>query len=131
MRTRNRCNRRRGILGIVRAAQRRDADKARDLDLGATGHSQKRAVAYGHAIHDRVPRRNADNPPRPLLDMVGDQPGGTGIDPHHGYTRRIDEPALDVAVTLESAMPVDMVGTDIEEDADRRVEARRQLDLIG
>src|SRR5205814_8318309 len=41
------------------------------------------------------------------------------------------EALLDRRVVLDRAVPVEMIGADIEQDADRRIERRREVDLVG
>src|SRR6266568_1960873 len=50
-----------------------------------------------------------------------------------GAVRRdaFDQPRLDRRVTRDRAVPIEMVRRDIEQDADRGIEARREIDLIG
>ena len=51
------------------------------------------------------------------------------VDPDDGEIGRGDEPLLDRRVVLHRPVPVEMVRRDVEEDADRRPQARREVDL--
>ncbi len=51
------------------------------------------------------------------------------VDPDDGCVRPRDEPLLDGRVVLHRSVPIEMIGRKIEENADRRRERRRKVDL--
>ena len=67
---------------------------------------------------------------RPLpLEPVGDGSAPVVVDDDDRARRLGDEPLLDPGVAVEGAVAVEVVGRDVEENADRRVDARRKVDL--
>ncbi len=53
------------------------------------------------------------------------------VDADQGPCGARDQPFLDGRVMLQRAVPIEVVGADVEQDPDRGREARREVDLIG
>ncbi len=124
-----------GILGIVPAPQRADAADARERSRLAAGLGFHDAIGLGvepmlEPPQHRDSRHVLAGPFEPVCDFL--RPFVVDTD-DGGAVRRnaFDQPRLDGRITLDRAVPIEMVRRDIEQDADRRVEARREIDLIG
>ena len=69
-----------------------------------------------------------------LVEPVGDVAAPAVIDADDRGALRLhagDQPRLHGGVMLQRAVAIDMVFADIEENADRRIERGRQIDLVG
>ena len=53
------------------------------------------------------------------------------VDADDGGLAAGDQPFLDVGIMLHRAVAVEMIGRQVEQDAGRRIERRRQIDLVG
>jgi hypothetical protein len=116
-------------LGVVRAAQGADAG-----EVGDGARFARRRLDHGAAYGDDVSLAARLGRDRAKVRPCFGQPpsdGGTCrvVDADHGRLGTGDQPLLDGGVTLHGAVPVEMIGRDVEEDADARPQRRRQIDL--
>ena len=65
----------------------------------------------------------------PLLDALGDGAAALVVDADAGLLGLDDQPLLDRGVVLHRAVAVEVVGRDVEQHADGRLQRRRQVDL--
>ncbi len=71
-------------------------------------------------------------PPHLALDRALEDVGTHRVvDADQGPFGALDQPFLDGGVMLHGAVPIDVVGAEVEQHADRGREARREVDLIG
>ena len=125
----HRGNRGRGILCIVIAAQRRDPGETGDPARGSVRCGEKLALRGIDALRQRPSRRDANDPPRGPLEPVGDRLRAVIVDRYDRRSRGGHQPLLDGGVARQRAMAVEVVGRDVEEDTDARVDAGREIDL--
>ncbi len=124
-------DRRDDVLRVVRAAQRgKPADIEESLRHAALG--RKNLGTGGIDAVEQPPlHRHADDAAPGARDPLGDRRAPFVIDRDDRRRGRRDEPLLDAGVCRHGAMPVEMVGRDVEEHADGRIERRREIDLEG
>ncbi len=122
-----------GVLRVVLPAQRADALKAEGRAGLAVFHLDQRAAFGINAGFDRLPDRNAPHS-RLRRKRFGDRRADLVIDADHGGILRPqpgENPRLDLGVMVERAVPVEMVGRDVQQAGGIGIEARRQVDLEG
>ena len=119
----------RGVLRIVIAAQRGDAGETGDPARGAVRCGEQLALRRIDAFRQRPPRRDADDPPGGPLEPVGDRLRAVIVDRDDCRSRCGHQPLLDGGVARQRAVAVEVIGRDVEEDADARVDAGRKIDL--
>ncbi len=103
-----------------RCARRRRPHDGFALDIDAVGQR----VLHGDPHHALAG----------LIEPVGDVAAPAVIDADDGRALRLhagDQPRLHGGIMLQRAVAVDMVFADIEQNADRRIERGRQIDLVG
>ena len=119
----------RGVLRIVMAAQRGDAGETGDPARGSVRCGEQLAIRAIDALRQRPSRRDANDPPRGPLEPVGDRLRAVIVDRDDGRSRGGHQPLLDGGVARQRAVAVEVIGRDVEEDADARVDAGRKIDL--
>ncbi len=124
-------HRRGGVLGIVGAAQRADAGKAGDPRRGAVGDRDDIGTGGIDAVGQRPAGGDAHDALAGTRHAVGDRLRRPVVDGDHRHVGIGDQALLDRGIGLEGAVAVEMVGREVEQHADRRVEARREIDLEG
>ncbi len=124
------------VLRIVLAAQGGDAGEvAQHLGLRV---GLVFAFPYDlRAAHEITPRQRVlggnrydvglglIEPPLPIASVQ------LIVDADQRQIRLRDQPLLDRGVVLDRAVTIEMIRADVGENADRRIEARREIDLIG
>ncbi len=118
-----------GVLCVVRAAQRTDAIEISQLHgkAGAVGTDERRLQ---HGIAGRELMLGAQGTGRALRHAaLQDRAASIVIDADAGDVRAHDEAFLDGCVIFDCAVPVEVVGRDVQEHADGGFECRRQVDL--
>ena len=122
-------DRRRRVLGVVGAAERADAGDVGE-GLRAGGIDAKQGGAFGeHPLRIEPLGRDADERLAPIGAARRDGAAERVVDADDGEIGRGDEALLDRRVLRDRAVPVEMVRRDVEEDADRRLQAWCEVDL--
>ncbi len=122
------------VLRIVQAAQRADAADPRHLAARAARRAQNGFALDIDAVGQRIFHGDADHALARLLDPVGDVAAPAVVDADDRGAVRLhagDQPLLHRGVMLQRAVAIDMVLADVEQDADRGIERRRKIDLVG
>ena len=122
------------VLRIVHAAQRSDAAEQREPVRGAAGGLHDPPGLDIDAVGERAAHRHAHHPLARALDAVGRGLAPVVVDADDGRAVLLhagDQPLLHRRVVRQRAVTVEVVLADIDQDADRRIERRREVDLIG
>ena len=116
----------------MRTAQRADAADLHDRARGAAGRAHH-AVAFDvEAVGERLAHRDPLDALASLLDAVGDRLAQIVVDAHDRAAAILharDQPLLDRRIVRERAVAVEVILGDVEQDADRRIERGREIDL--
>lgn len=121
-----------GILSIVGATQGSDAGNREAVQHRAGLHPDNVCALQAQAIGKRIADRQAHHEAAGALGAVGHGLSEAIVDADDRRAARLDagdQPFLDAGIGLQRAMAVQMVGRDVQADADRGVERRRQVDL--
>ena len=118
----------------MHAAQRADAADTRDGARAAARGLHDLLGLDIEPVGERPAHRDAHHALARALDAVGRRRAPVVVDAddrgavllHAG-----DQPLLDRRVVRERAVAVEVVLADVDQDADRRIERRRKIDLIG
>ena len=122
------------VLRIVHAAQRSDAAEQRDLGAAAARGLHDPPRFDSDAVGERTAHRHAHDALARLLDAVGGGLAPVVVDADNRRAVLLhagDQPLLHRGVVRERAVAVEMILADVDQDADRRIERRREVDLIG
>jgi hypothetical protein len=121
----------RRVLCIVPPAQGRNAGEIGDASFLARAETHDPgAVNVVAAVEDRLRRNQVGGPSRPFPPLGR----RSGIAIVHRDHRRIGirhHTLLDGGVILHRAVAVEMIGRDVEQNADRRLQRGREIDLVG
>ena len=123
-----------GVLRVVHAAQRADPAERGDGARAAAVRLHDLLGLHIEAVGERVPHRDAHHALAGARDAVGGGLAPIVVDADDGgavLLRAGDQPLLDGGVVGKRAVAVEVVFGDVDQDADRGVERRRQVDLIG
>src|SRR5213076_1012647 len=121
------------ILRVVQPAQGTDAADPRDLAPRPAGGAPDDFALDIDAVRQRIFHRDAHHASAGLFDPVGGVSAPAVVDADDRGALRLyagDQALLHGRIVLERAMAIDVVFADIEQDADRRIERRRQINLI-
>src|SRR6185312_16979671 len=91
----------------------------------------KHAVEHEDAAAQNLADRHADRLPAAGRQPCEDRFGLRVVDTDHRGRGGPYQPRLYARVVLQRAVAVDMVGRDVGEHADVRLETGREIDLIG
>ena len=120
-----------GVLAVMRAAQRGDAGKIGD-ERRAPARAAPEAPLFENDAG--IERRAGGGDLRQIAPggakLIGDGAGVIVIDADDGEIGGMDEAGLDRRVILHGSVAVEMIGRDVEENADGRVERGREVDLV-
>ena len=113
------------------AAQRTDAFEEGDARI-APVHRLHQVAAVGEiAVGQRQPLGDADHLLASAFEPVGDLHAMDVVDADDGGFTAGDQPLLDRRVVLHGAVAVEMVRRQVEQDAGRRADRGRKVDLVG
>jgi hypothetical protein len=121
-----------GVLPVVPAAQGPHGLEVDFLDRFAGAALVQHAVGRAHAVLEHPLHRDRHHvgPVEPPCNRLA--PGI--VDAHDGGIARPlarEHPRFDRCIGLHRAVPVEMVGRQVEQRADLRLEAGHQVDLVG
>jgi hypothetical protein len=122
------------VLRIVRAAQRANLPKASDRARGSAGHPHDLLGLDIDPIRKRAAHRDPHHILAVAIKPVGDGRTQVVVDAddrgatllHAGH-----QPFLHRRIVRKRAMTIEMILAHIDEDTHRRIERRREIDLIG
>ena len=116
-----RCNRCRRILGVVGAAQGRDAVKiGKQRDLPVAGLHEPRPLGID-AVIDRPGSGNALHGDASRFRALRNRPAPVIIDTGYGKISTGNQLFLDRCIMFHRAMPVEVIGCEVEQNARRGI----------
>ena len=105
----------------------------RELATGAVPRLRhaRRAIRHPRTTPLTLERldRNAGDVHAVCSQALGDRAAHRVVDADHGAARLRYQPLLDRRIVLHRAVPVEVIGREVEQDADGRRERRREVDL--
>ncbi len=123
-----------GVLGVVKSAQRADAADLRDHARIAARGVHDPVGLHVDAVRQRPARRHAQQPLAGALDAVGSRGRPVVVDPDDRGAALLhsgDQALLHRRIVAQRSMTIQVVLGDVDENADRRIERRREVDLVG
>ena len=123
-----------GVLRVVQPAQRPDAVEVGDCRSSAAHGAHDPPGFDVEPLGQFAPHGNPHHALARPVEPVGDVPAPCVIDADdRGAILRHagDEALLDRRVVLHGAVAIEMIFAEIDQDADRGIERRREIDLIG
>ena len=119
------------VLHVVAAAQRADAGQVGDVFGFAGAGAVDVALAADIAVRDDPVDRDRHDLALHGGEIFRHAASVIVVDADDAHLRAAENAALHRRVMLDGAVPVDMIGRDIEHDADGRIDRGREIDLIG
>ncbi len=128
---RTRRKRRDRVLHVVAAAQRADAGQVGDVFGFAGAGAIDVALAADIAMRDDPVDRHRHDLALHGGEIFRHAASVIVVDADDAHLRAAENAALHRGVMLDGAVPVDMIGRDVEHDADGRIDRGRKIDLVG
>ena len=122
-------HRRRGVLAVVGAAQRGNAGEIGDGDRGALLAHEPHAFEHDAVRNGRMMDRDRHDGSALRAQLLRNAGANLVIDSDDRDIGLGDEPFLDLGIMFHRPVPIEMIDRDVQENAEGRIERRREIDL--